>query len=258
MASNQFVYRWAFLSRSSIASVFLPNIILPSEDLDSIMLKTVAVSTTGSNERVQKRLVEHKVPIMSSVKIYNPWEKMLQEGDFDVVYISTPHPPHYQHVLAAIKNKQNVLVEKPATMNHKQYELLCKHAREQNVVLMEAMWTRCMPTTKYFKKELVPKIGPVKRVYSEFSFAIYSLDMLLSSASSTRVPAPVLSSTKKSTLSAGRTSHLTTSTQTSPQPASSTLTTSLYEPETMKSMTSIQSFCLKLTAALGSKQQSES
>jgi hypothetical protein len=148
-----------------------------------------------------------------------------------------------------------VLAEKPATMNRKKYELLCKHAREQNIVLMEAMWTRYLPATEYFKNELLPKIGPIKRVYAEFSFKIYSPDMPLSSD---KAPVPVLSSTKESTLSPGQTSHLTASRKTPPQPASSTLTISLYEPETIKSTISTQSSCLKLTTAPGSKQQSES
>ena len=43
--------------------------------------------------------------------------KILEEGDFDIVYISMPHPLHYRHVLIAFKNKRNVLVEKPATLN---------------------------------------------------------------------------------------------------------------------------------------------
>jgi dihydrodiol dehydrogenase / D-xylose 1-dehydrogenase (NADP) len=89
MASDQFVCQWKFLSRSSIASVFLLDIILPREDSDPIKHEIVAVSTTGNNERVQKWLAEHKVPNMSSVKVYNSWEKMLQKGDFDVIYIST-------------------------------------------------------------------------------------------------------------------------------------------------------------------------
>lgn len=181
MGDDKFICRWAFLSCSSISSVFLPDIILPREDSDHIKHEIIAVSTTGSNQRVQKWLAEHKVPNASSVKIYNSWEKMLQEGDFDIVYISTPHPLHYQHVLAALQNKRNVLVEKPATMNRKQYQVLCQHARDQRVVLMEAMWTRHLPATQYFKNELLPKIGPVKRVYAEFSFPNYSPDMPLSS-----------------------------------------------------------------------------
>jgi hypothetical protein len=61
-----------------------------------------------------------------------------------------------------------VLVEKPATLNRKQYEVLCKHAKEPNVVLMEALWTRYLPATQYLKNELLPKIGQVKRVYAEY------------------------------------------------------------------------------------------
>jgi dihydrodiol dehydrogenase / D-xylose 1-dehydrogenase (NADP) len=58
--------------------------------------------------------------------------------------------------------------------------MLCKHTKEQNVVLMEALWTRYLPATQYFKNELLPKIGQVKRVYAEFSFPIYSPDVPLS------------------------------------------------------------------------------
>jgi predicted dehydrogenase len=182
MASNkQFTCRWAFLSCSSIASVFLPDIILPRDDSEPIKHEIVAVSTTGANERVQNWLAEHKVPNASSVKIYNSWQEMLETGDFDIVYISTPHPLHYEHVRTALNHKRNVLVEKPATMNKKQYEVLSQLAKDQNVVLMEAMWTRYLPAAQYFRNELLPKIGRVKRVYAEFSFPIYSTDMPLSS-----------------------------------------------------------------------------
>jgi len=106
---------------------------------------------------------------------------MLEDGDFDVVYISTPHPLHYQHVLKALSCKRNVLVEKPATMNAAQYERLIDIARKEGVVLMEAMWTRYLPAAQFFKEELLPTIGEVKRVYADFSFPIVSPDMSHSS-----------------------------------------------------------------------------
>lgn len=106
---------------------------------------------------------------------------MLDEGDFDVVYISTPHPLHYEHVKYALSKKRNVLVEKPATMNVKQYENLAKMALEQGVVLMEAMWTRYLPATKYLKDQLLPRIGEVRRIYADFSFPIVSEDLSHSS-----------------------------------------------------------------------------
>lgn len=102
---------------------------------------------------------------------------MLEKGDFDVVYISTPHPLHYAHVQKALRCKRNVLVEKPVTMNRAQFIQLCHLAKEQDVVLMEAMWTRYIPATLYFQHELLPRIGEVKRVYAEFSFPIVSPDL---------------------------------------------------------------------------------
>jgi predicted dehydrogenase len=58
---------------------------------------------------------------------------------------------------------------------------LIDSAVQKGVVLMEAMWTRYLPATKYLAEELLPKIGEVKRVYAEFSFPIVSPDLAHSS-----------------------------------------------------------------------------
>lgn len=138
---SQNTCRWAALSLSNIASVFLPDILAPSQKhaADYITHKLVAVSTTGSCERASKWLGENKID-KTDVKLYNSWEKLLTEGDFDVVYISTPHPLHFEHVRKALECNRNVLVEKPATMTMAQYKWLADYAVKQNVVLMEAMW----------------------------------------------------------------------------------------------------------------------
>ena len=167
--------RWAALSLSSIASVFLPDLI-GREDAQ-FDHKLVAISTTGSNERAQKWLQDNKIPDADSIVVYNSWETMLQQGGYDIVYISTPHPLHYGEILKALECKRNVLVEKPATMNAAQYKRCIELATKQNVVLMEAMWTRYLPATRYLKEELLPKIGQVRRVYSEFSFPIVGPDL---------------------------------------------------------------------------------
>lgn len=132
----------------------------------------MAVSTTGSKERAQKWLAENKVPNAESVVIYHSWETMLQEGSFDIVYISTPHPLHYEETLVALTHKRNVLVEKPATMTAAQYRKCIALAAQQKVVLMEAMWTRYLPATRYLQEDLLPRIGSVRRVFSDFSFPI--------------------------------------------------------------------------------------
>ena len=167
--------RWAALSLSSIASVFLPDLI-GREDAQ-FDHKLVAISTTGSNERAQKWLQDNQIPDANAIVVYNSWETMLQQGGYDIVYISTPHPLHYGGILKALECKRNVLVEKPASMNAAQYKRCIELATKQDVVLMEAMWTRYLPATRYLKEELLPKIGQVRRVYSEFSFPIVGPDL---------------------------------------------------------------------------------
>ncbi|KAJ5538955.1 hypothetical protein N7513_007287 [Penicillium frequentans] len=177
MAEERFTCRWAALSLSNIASVFLPDLLHPRESSASIKQELVSVSTTGGASRAADWLKQNKIPNAESIIIYHSWEEMLEKGDFDVVYISTPHPLHYAHVQKALQCKRNVLVEKPATMNRAQFTQLCNLAKEVNVVLMEAMWTRYLPATLYFQHKLLPRIGDVKRVYAEFSFPIVSPDL---------------------------------------------------------------------------------
>ena len=177
---QQIICRWAALSLSSIAAVFLPDL-LRAREISNIKHEIVAISTTGSDERASKWLSDNKIPNPDSVDVYHSWEEMLERGSFDIVYISTPHPLHYRHVLKALQCRRNVLLEKPATMSQEQYRLLVDLAIKQNVVLMEAMWTRYLPATRYFKETLLPQIGQVKRVYADFSFPIVSPELPQSS-----------------------------------------------------------------------------
>ncbi|TKA27512.1 hypothetical protein B0A50_04342 [Salinomyces thailandicus] len=177
MASKPYTCRWAALSLSTIAGVFFPDIQLPRETSETINHKLVTVSTTGSDAKAQNWFDEKNIQRSDSIEVYHDWQRMLDEAEFDVVYISTPHPLHYHHVKYALERKRNVLVEKPATMNAAQYRKLAELAKKQGVVLMEAMWTRYLPATRYFKEELLPRIGEVRRVYADFSFPIVSPDL---------------------------------------------------------------------------------
>lgn len=177
MAQETFRCRWALLSLSTIACTFVPDLLLPRDASDPITHEVVALSTTKTRENAETWLQENGVPNASSVSIYSSWEEMLTSADFDIVYISTPHPLHYKQVHAALRAKRHVLVEKPATMNAEQYRRCVRYAKENGVVLMEAMWTRYLPAARYLGSEILPRIGTVKRVFADFSFPIVSPDL---------------------------------------------------------------------------------
>ncbi|KAL1900127.1 hypothetical protein Sste5346_002435 [Sporothrix stenoceras] len=173
-SSTPFTCRWALLGLSSIAVTFVEDLLLPRNDSDPIRHEIACVSTTGTIDRARRWLEDRKVPNADSVQVFSSSDEMLATGQFDVVYISTPHPLHYQAARTALHHQRSVLVEKPATMNRAQFLQLASEAKAQKggVVLMEAMWTRYLPAIQFLQKDLLPRIGTVKRVFSDLSVPI--------------------------------------------------------------------------------------
>lgn len=71
---------------------------------------------------------------------------LVTDPTVDIVYVATPHPTHVDAALMAIEAGKHVLVEKPFTMNAAEARRIAAAAREKGVFLMEAMWTRFLPT----------------------------------------------------------------------------------------------------------------
>lgn len=65
--------------------------------------------------------------------------------DIDAIYVGTPHTFHYIHSSLALKAGKHVLCEKPFTSNAAELRSLISIAKEKNLFLMEAMWTRFQP-----------------------------------------------------------------------------------------------------------------
>lgn len=73
--------------------------------------------------------------------------------------------------MLALKSGKHVLCEKPLTVNANQAKVLCDEARERNLFLMEAMWTRFLPITKDVMNEIRRgTVGEVLRVLVDTSF----------------------------------------------------------------------------------------
>lgn len=66
----------------------------------------------------------------------------------DVVYVATPHPFHAEYVRRALKAKKHVLCEKPLTLDYKEAQELYALAKENGVILQEALKTAFAPCFK--------------------------------------------------------------------------------------------------------------
>ncbi|WP_374952977.1 Gfo/Idh/MocA family protein [Arthrobacter sp. ZGTC212] len=74
------------------------------------------------------------------------FEQMFADPAVDVVYIATPHAQHYEVARSALEHGKHVLCEKPLTVNAAEAAELITIARDRNLFLMEALWTRFLPS----------------------------------------------------------------------------------------------------------------
>ncbi|MGG5173931.1 Gfo/Idh/MocA family protein [Pseudarthrobacter sp. J1763] len=99
------------------------------------------------------------------------FEQMFADPDVDVVYIATPHAQHFRIAQAAIKAGKHVLVEKAITINAHEAQELITLAQEHKVFLMEAMWSRFLPSIqRAFEIVQSGELGEIKWISADLGF----------------------------------------------------------------------------------------
>jgi predicted dehydrogenase len=68
------------------------------------------------------------------------------DPDVDAIYVSPPHPMHHEATMLALRGGKAVLCEKPFAMDLAESQEMVDLARSSGTLLVEAMWTRFLPT----------------------------------------------------------------------------------------------------------------
>ena len=98
-------------------------------------------------------------------KAYGDYSSLATDPDIDVVYVGSIHPCHLAMARIFLEAGKNVLCEKPLCMNLKETVELVELARRKKVFLMEAIWSRCIPSYQALRQELAAgTVGDVKQV----------------------------------------------------------------------------------------------
>ena len=79
---------------------------------------------------------------------YGSYEEMADDPNVDLVYIASPHSHHGEHMKLCVSRGKAVLCEKAFTANAQQAREALALAKEKNVLVAEAIWTRYMPSRK--------------------------------------------------------------------------------------------------------------
>jgi dihydrodiol dehydrogenase / D-xylose 1-dehydrogenase (NADP) len=151
--------RWGIIGTGIIARKF-------AADLN--LLTNAQLVAVGSRSLITAKEFARLFYIPS---YHGSYEELAADPRVDVVYIATPHVFHFENTMLCLENNKAVLCEKPFSLNAQQAEIMINSAREKNLFLMEAMWTRFLPVITKFRQLLDARIiGEIKFITANLGF----------------------------------------------------------------------------------------
>jgi predicted dehydrogenase len=129
---------------------------------------------SGSPNKLQALGKKYKVRNLWS---YEEYEKCLQSGEIDAVYIALPNDMHYDFTVRAAKAGVHILCEKPLAVTARDCDKMRRAADSNDVKLMTAYRLHC-EETNLRASELIAsgKIGEPRYFNSCFSYQITDED----------------------------------------------------------------------------------
>ena len=148
---------WGLIAYGRIAKKFIASL----QTVQQASLQGVA--SLSNHAGIKKDLPD--------VQGYNSYDDLFADPNIDIVYISTTHNYHKENVLKALHAGKHVLCEKPMGINHQEVKEMVALAKQKNLFLMEAIWTRFLPAYSAMKEHINNNnLGDVKLIQADFSF----------------------------------------------------------------------------------------
>ena len=153
--------RFGIVGTGTIAHRFAGAI----KNVENAELVAVASRT---RENAEKFGDEFNIPVR-----FDSYEGMAQSDLIDAAYIAVPHSGHIDCSVLMMNNKKHVLCEKPMAVNSREAEEMFSCAKENDVLLMEAMWARLVPGTLEMLR-LVSQgvLGEIRGVEGKFCYTM--------------------------------------------------------------------------------------
>ncbi|SFZ91391.1 Predicted dehydrogenase [Flaviramulus basaltis] len=150
---------WGIIGLGNIANKFAKDLLT----IKDAKLYAVASRTQEKADEFAKKY--------DAIKAYDSYEALANDPNIDAVYIATPHVYHKENTILCLKKGIAVLCEKPFAMNIEEVEEMIACAKENNTLLMEALWTYFLPHYQYVLELIENKTyGKILKVESDFGF----------------------------------------------------------------------------------------
>ncbi|MBT4784036.1 MAG: Gfo/Idh/MocA family oxidoreductase, partial [Candidatus Marinimicrobia bacterium] len=133
-------FNWGIIGTGGIANAF-------AKDLS--YLKDHSVAAVGSRTINNAQQFASKY---SGCVGYASYSELVADPNLDGIYIATPNNFHVEHTILALDAGKPVLCEKPFAINAREVELMVNTATQNQLTLIEAMWTRFLPHIEIVRK----------------------------------------------------------------------------------------------------------
>lgn len=112
-------------------------------------------------------------------KAYGSYEELIDDPHVELIYIATPHSFHHRHVRMCLEKGKPVLCEKAFMLNKAQAQDVIDLARENNVFLAEAIWTRYEPSRRILDEIIASgEIGTPTFLKASLSYPVANKERL--------------------------------------------------------------------------------
>jgi len=108
---------------------------------------------------------KHTGILFPKVNYYVDYKEMIAREDINFIVVATPNNLHYEQSIYALQNGCDVLIEKPATLNHKLLEKIQETADKNNQKAYCVLQVRLNPSVQLVKNLLSEKkLGEIRGI----------------------------------------------------------------------------------------------
>uniref|UniRef100_A0A7S2S0Y6 Gfo/Idh/MocA-like oxidoreductase N-terminal domain-containing protein n=1 Tax=Rhizochromulina marina TaxID=1034831 RepID=A0A7S2S0Y6_9STRA len=159
--------RWAVMGCARIAQKNVRAMFL------SPWARLVAVASRDQ-ARCEEWVLQHVPAVQhSEVRVFGSYEALLEDGDFDAVYVPLPTTLHEEWVSRIVAAGKHVLCEKPVGCTYASVVDMIRAARAKGVTFMDGVMFMHHPRLNKMLGQIFDPgcfWGPVNRVSSAFTF----------------------------------------------------------------------------------------
>jgi len=125
--------KWGVIAPGGIANIQVADMQLAGLNIHAVASRSLS--------KAQAFAENFNIP-----NAYGSYSELLSASEVDVVYVSATQNAHLDIALQVIESGIHLLLEKPFTLNAKQAKQIADAAKAKGVFVMEAMWTRFLPS----------------------------------------------------------------------------------------------------------------